>query len=210
MKKLIPFISLLALLCATACRGETDKDASKNADEFLAALKIFEIPEGKEAARAAAWAVAIEELPVLVEQEKLFEGMFATDAPGISGYKRLIQAKVQSQGDSPLTEKYLLVSYKDSQSSKWKVWKLARITKESVEDNAAAYKSYLDGTKTPYMEAQYNYRHYGYWLCIGGKLLAGKQALQSALEVDRRKPEKGFPRDECQNEIALIQAICGR
>ena len=181
---------------------EMDNDASKNADEFLAALKIFEIPEGKEAAIATAWPVAIEDLPVLAEQHELFEGMFATDAPGVLGYKRLLQASVQSQSGSPLTEKYLLVSYRPSQNGKWKVWKLARITKESVEDNIAGYQNGIQGTESRYMPIQYYYRHYGYWLCIAGKLRAGKQALETALQLDQRAPEDGFPRAEYKTRSA--------
>ena len=52
--------------------------------------------------------------------------MLPTDAPGVTGYKRLIQAKVQSEGAVALAEKYLLVSYKDMRTGRWKVWEMRK------------------------------------------------------------------------------------
>jgi hypothetical protein len=42
-------IGYLVWAFATACYADADSDAVKNADDFLASLKIFELPEGKEA-----------------------------------------------------------------------------------------------------------------------------------------------------------------
>jgi hypothetical protein len=200
-------IGYLVWAFATACYADADSDAVKNADDFLASLKIFELPEGKEAVAKTSWSANLDALPVLLEQEKLFDGMFPTDAHGVNGYKRLIQAKVQSEGNTQLTEKYLLVSYSDQQTGKWKVWSIRKIGGIDVEYEINAARAHLGDTR--YAPDQVNYRHYAYWLGLGGKILAAKQALETALAMDKLGPAQGFSQERCQSELAAIQSICG-
>ncbi len=193
---------LLILAFATVCRADTNKDAAKNADDFLAALKIFELPEGKQAVAESSWTANLDELPVLLEQEKLFEGMFATDAPGIIGYKRLLRATVQSKGGAQLTEKYLLVSYEDRQSGRWKVWAFIKIGGIDVDHEIEAAKEAL--------KAHSNYRNYAFWLAVGGKLLAAKQALTMAPGTSYQGGKGAYYHQQDLDEIAAIQLICGQ
>lgn len=208
MNTLTRLISVFILTLATVCYAETNKDAVKNADEFLAALKVLELPEGKQAISAASWSVNMDKLPVLLEQEKLFDAIFQTDAPGIKGYKRLIQAKVQSKGGMQLSEKYLLVSYRGKQTGRWRVWEMREISGIDVDHEIDAAKTSLGDTK--YVPDQVNYRNYGYWLALGGKILAAKQALETALAMDKRNHGQYFPQERCQNEVTTLQSICGQ
>jgi hypothetical protein len=201
-------ISLLVVAASGVSAAEIEKDAGANADEFLAALKIYELAEGKQAAKAAAWPVNLREIPVLLEQEKLFEGMLPRDAAEVTGYKRLIQAKVQSKDGTPLTEKYLLVSYRDKQASRWRVWEMRKISGIDVEHEIQAAKNGLGDTK--YVPDQVNYRNYAYWLALGGRVLAAKQALETALAMDKRSHAQYFPQERCQDELTAIQSICGK
>ena len=183
-------------------------DAAKNADAFLAALKILELPEGKQAEADTSWLVNMEQLPVLLEQEKLSDSVFPTDVAGVDGYRRLIQAKVQSEGDTQLTEKYLIVSYRDQRTGKWKVWGFRKISGIDVEYEINAARTNL--SDTAYVSAQGNYWRYAYWLELGGRILAARQALETALATDRRSHDQYFQQEHCQNELTAIQAICGQ
>jgi len=198
-------IGLFILACAIACRADADKDAAKTADNFLAALKIFELPEGKQAVAESSWSANLDKLPVLLEEEKLFEGMLSTDVPGVVGYKRLIQARVQSQGGLPLTEKYLLVSYKDQQMGKWKIWEFRKISGTDVEHEIDAAKQEIGHSES--LKDQFTYRNYAYWLALGGRLLAAKEALETALAIDRPHPEEYFDEQNCQAQINAIKLI---
>src|SRR5439155_27113870 len=97
----------------------------------------------------------LEQLPVLLEQEKLFDGVFPTDVAGIDGYRRLIQTKVQSEGNMQLTEKYLLVSYRDQQTGKWKVWGFRKISGIDVEYEIDAARTRLGDCTNSYNQVNY-------------------------------------------------------
>lgn len=212
VKILLHILSVIISVSAAVCHAETDKNAVKNADDFLAALKIFEIPEGKLALTEATWRIIIiGNLPVLVEHKTLFEGQFETDARGVSGYKRLIQAQIQSKGGLQLTEKYLLVSYKDKLTSKWKVWAFVKVSSISVENEIEAAKNRI-GLKSGNLGDQFHYMGYGEWLVTGGKPVVAKQALETALAIVKSDPNKlnEIMAQRCQNNLNIIKAICGQ
>jgi|ERR1700730_10336330 len=195
-------IGCLLEALATACSADTDPDAVKNADAFLGALKIFELAEGKQAVAETSWPGYMDQLPTLLNAEKLFDGMFATDAPGIVGYKRLIQAKVQSQEGGELTEKYLLISYRDKQSGKWRVWAFIKIAGIDVDHEIEAAKEAL--------KQHANYRNYAFWLGIGGRLLTAKQALALVSPTTYSGDQGAYYKQQDLNILAAIESICGR
>jgi hypothetical protein len=196
-----PSYWLLTRGLATACIADTDPDAVRNADAFLTALKIFELAEGKQAVAETSWPGYMDQLPVLLNAEKLFDGMFATDAPGIVGYKRLLQAKVQSQEEGELTEKYLLISYREKQSGKWRVWAFIKIAGIDVDHEIESAKEALK---------QYaNYRNYAFWLGIGGRLLTAKQALLLVSPGTYSGDRGAYFKQQDSNVLAAIDSVCG-
>ncbi len=136
--------------------------AAKNADAYLAALKIADIPEGAQALREAAW--HLDELPVLQEYSKLYEGLFDTDVENVRAYKRLVQAKIQSRARTILEVKYILISYKELKTGKWRVYEFREL-RSSVEEAVEYFRKKLGDTKD---KDQFNYRHYAYWLMMAG------------------------------------------
>ena len=176
--------------------------AVKSADDFLAALKIFELSEGKRAIAETAWPSYLDELPVLLENEKLFDGMFPTDAPGVLGYKRLVQAKVQSEGGAQLTQKYLLVSYSDKESGRWRVWAFIKIAGIDVDHEIQAAREAL--------KEYANYRNYAFWLGIGGRLLAAKQTLASVPPTTYAGDGGAYYKRQDMDTVAAIESICGK
>jgi flagellar biosynthesis GTPase FlhF len=183
-----------------------DDEARKTAEAFLAAVKIAEVPEGLQAARDAAWHIG--NLPVLLEYTTLFEGMFDTDIAGIRGYKRLLETKIQSKGGVPLTAKYILISYKDRTSGKWKVFDFRELEATSAEEEAAAAKRDLGDTK--YIKDQFNYRNYAYWLILSGRLREAGQAIHTSIAINNRSPDPNFSQRDCDETLSTIQRISAK
>jgi hypothetical protein len=199
------FVLVLGCLLRDLTRAysaETDSDAVKNADAFLSALKIMELAEGKQAVAETSWPGYMDQLPVLLNANKLFDGMFATDAAGIIGYKRLVQAKIQSQEGGELTEKYLLISYRDKQSGRWRVWAFVKIAGIDVDHEIEAAREAL--------KEYANYRNYAFWLGIGGRLLAAKQALGLVSPTTYSGDRGASYKQEDLNIVAAIESMCGR
>src|SRR3989442_5364168 len=117
-EKLLCAVTIGAVLLMPAvCFGEVDTNASKAADTYLKALKLLSIAEGKALLAETDWGVDIK-YPVFTEAITLFEGMFATDIPGVNGYKRLVELKAISKAGTPLIQRYILIVFKDKSSQK--------------------------------------------------------------------------------------------
>ncbi len=193
------------LIATNLCCAQIDSNAVKNADAYLAAVKIAEIPEGVQAAKQAAW--RIDKLPVLQDYTTLYEGMFDTDVSNIKGYKRLVQAKIQSEAGNLLETKYILISYQDKKSGNWLVYEFRELKGTSVEYELGAAKRDL-GETNEYIKDQFNYRRYAYWLILDGKLQEARQASEKAIAINHAQPDKNFD-DECSENIRIIKAIIG-
>lgn len=187
------------------CFAQVDSNAVKNADSLLAAVKIAEIPEGVQAARAASWKIG--KLPVLLDYTKLYEGMFDTDIPSVKGYKQLLEVKIQSEGSTSLTTKYILISYKDLKSGMWKVFDFRELKGTSIEQELEAAKRDLGDTT--FMKDQFNYRRYAYWLMLAGELQEAKLASEKAIALNKIQPDPNFD-SECSENIQIINAILGK
>src|SRR4030042_4591318 len=174
IKKIL--ISICIALCLQSiCFGEADNGASKDADTFRSGIKLIELSEGKQMLRDTAW-FPESKYPVFTEVTTLFEGMFPTDNPKIQGYKRLIEVKAVSEAKTPLMQKYLLISYKDRNSNRWKVFEF----RESYDTEHGAQEMCSHGTAG----------QCAYWSALAGKL---SQALESEIkdvEIEDKKPEK--------------------
>jgi hypothetical protein len=176
------FIAVLAGLIQGAYGQTTvEADAVKNADSLLAALKIADIPEGRQAISAASWRPLFS-IPVVLDYTTLYQGMFETDVSGVQGYKRLLEFKVQSKARTVLTARYILISYKDRKSNTWKVFDVRDISGTTVENAIEAYRQ--SGKPSPY------------WLTLGGKLQEAKGIM--TLRNSTNQPE-----------FQILQAIVG-
>ncbi len=118
--------------------------------------------------------------------------------------KRLMELKVQSQGNTTLTKRYLLISYKDRKSGAWKVFDIRdSIPEREIE---AARR---DLGNTTYTKDQFNYQRYAYWLTFGGKLREAKKAHLASLEINNKQPEARFSKTTYDNSVAVLTAIAG-
>lgn len=165
MSRVIALSLALFLALSHGAHGQTSPEtdaAAKNADTLLAALKIADIPEGRQVLSVAAWR-PLYEIPVVLEYTTLYQGLFDTDVPGVSGYKRLLDMKVQSKGRTVLTARYILVSYKDPKANAWKVFDVRDISGTTVEQTIEFYRQRGQPSS--------------YWLTLGGKLKEAQQAM---------------------------------
>lgn len=178
--------------------------AGKNADAYLAALKIIGIPEGARAAKQEAWS-PVDRPPILQDYTKLYEGIFDTDVPTIKGYKRLVQARIQSQDRTPLETNYVLVSYQDRKSGQWRVYNFLEL-RSSIEEEVDSWKEELGNPKES--KHQFDYGHYADWLMIAGKLEEAKQASEKAISLNTANPDPIFESaTRCNERLRIIKAI---
>lgn len=204
----LSFALLVGLGQIAYAQGKLDNTARKNADAFIAALKIAELAEGKQALRQTLWsadAYVLGDLPVVIDQRTLFEGMFDTDISGVRGYKRLIEAKVQSQARTTLTARYILISYKDRKSGAWRIFDFRDLAGSSIEHEIEATRRRLDDTQ--YSTKQFNYSSYAYWLTFGGKLNEAKQAHLLAATINQTQPAKRFSQTEHDDALRVLNSI---
>lgn len=213
----MPFLSALifALLLGISqvvyAQGKVDGGARKNADAFIAGLRIAELAEGKQAIRRTLWsadAYVFENLPVLIDQRTIFEGMFDTDIPGVKGYKRLIETKVQSQARTTLIARYILISYKDRKSGIWRAFDFRDLAGSSIENELEGTRRRLDDTQ--YSTKQFNYSSYAYWLTFGGKLNEARQAHLLAVSINQTQPDKRFSQAEQEDALLVLNSIIGK
>lgn len=202
---------LLLLLFRVLVYAGTDIDtqASSTANLFIEGVKISELKEGKQMLANTSWG-KIEEIPELINCEKIYEGMFQTDIPGISGYKQLLRIKAQSEAGTELTKKYMLIVYKDRLSETWKVFQF----RESVDTSEYQifFKKRLGNTRPAVglpIKDQFNYKNYGYWLIMDGMLSAAKSAFLKASELNKIDPAPDFNQNECYEYIEIINRIIG-
>ena len=204
-------LSVWLIMISPAISAETtqqnaDPQASKDSDRFLQGLKIADLLEGKQILSKTAW--KLEKLPVLMNHETAFEGMFDSDISGLRGYKRLLQVSLQSKAGTELKKKYILISYKDHTSGTWKVLSFRESADVEFEYNAA--KKRKDEIKSGQRdELQFNYRRYAFWASLGGKLQEALDAYLKAAELNRANPSF-LSQESFDEDVGIMQRIIGK
>ena len=99
---------LLLLLVTTLSFSQEYKleDVQKTTTELLQALKILDLPEGKEMLADLVFEASTG-FPVVSSSNLLFEKLFDTDIDGIKGYKALLEIQTLSKANTSLTLRYL-------------------------------------------------------------------------------------------------------
>lgn len=207
MKKLLLTLLSICFLLPSICFSQIDPFASKVADRYLNSIKLIDLPEGKKMLSETEWEKpAYNNYPVFTEVSTLFEGMFSTDIAGIQGYKRLIELKAVSKAGTPLLERYILISYKDKGSQKWKVFGFT--TGTDVEYWVQATAKRLGDTR--FLSDQLNYRLYGYHLLLAGKINQAKEAFQKASQLNKQNPDPRCHHGDFDTFLEIIIRITGK
>ncbi|MGI8640173.1 MAG: hypothetical protein ACR2MG_09455 [Pyrinomonadaceae bacterium] len=154
--------------------------ASQSVNEYLNAIKLIDLPESKTTITSLEFSPA-KSYPVFTESTILAERLYPTDVPDIFSYRRLFSIKGVSKAGTELIKKYVLVAYKDHTTQRWKVLGFSEGT--DVESEAASAGNDLDDTK--YIAAKYNYRRYGFWLLMAGKINQAKEVFEKSLKLNQ-------------------------
>src|SRR4030067_421297 len=201
-------LSLWLIIISPAISAEStqqniDPQANKDSAMFLQGLKIADLPEGKQILSKTAW--KLEELPVLMSNETLFEGMFDSDIKGLFGYKRLLQVSLQSKAGTELKKKYILISYRDHTSGTWKVLSFRESADIEFEYNAAKKRKdeMVLGLKG---ELQFNYGRYAFWASLLGKIQEALDVYLEAAELNRANPSF-LSQESLDEDIGIMQRI---
>ena len=139
--------------------------------------------------------------PVFTEVHTLSEGMFSTDIPIIQGYRRLIEVKGVSSAKTPLKQNYLLISYKDRTTSKWKVFEFREEVDAESEAKVACdverqrefnerLKKMMPSEKEQQFRKAGNASQCAYWSAMAGKLSQALTNEIKAHEIEDQIPEK--------------------
>jgi hypothetical protein len=187
MKK-ITIIFLLLISTISFSQEYKLEDAQKTTTEFLQALKILDLPEGKELLADLVYKSS-KSFPVVSSSNILFEKLFDTDIEGIKGYKGLLEIQSLSKANTPLTLRYLLISYLDKVENKWKVFEFREII--DVENEVLASKQALT-SKTDSRASQFRYRNLGYWQILNGELLEAAKSYLIAYKEAKSNNDEDF------------------
>lgn len=180
---------ILILLCnLTFSQEYIIEDAKKNTTEFLQALKILDMPEGKELITNLIFE-SERSFPIISDSKIIFERLFDTDINTIKGYKALVEVQTLSKSSTPLTIRYLLISYLSKKENKWKIFEF----RESIDTEREVLLATASLDKeTKYLELQYKLRQLGYWQMMNGQLLDSKNSFLKAEEVAKSKADNKF------------------
>jgi hypothetical protein len=207
MKKLLLTLISICFLLPGICFGQIDPSASKVVDRYLNGIKLIDLPEGKKMLSETEWEKpAYNNYPVFTEASTLFEGMFSTDIAGIRGYKRLVELKAVSKARTPLIERYILISYEDKKSQKWKAFGFT--TGTDVEYWVQATAKRLGDTQ--FLSDQLNYRLYGYHLLLAGRINQAKEAFQKASQLNKQNPDPRCQQNDFDIFLEIISSITGK
>jgi hypothetical protein len=175
------------------------EDAQKIAQDFIQALKIIDLPEGKELIKDLTFG-EIESFPIISSNKIIFEKLFNTDIPDIKGYKALMEIESISKAKTPLTLRYILICYRHKKENKWKVFEF----RESVDTQNEVDSNKLELTKSnKYIKIQYRYRRLAYWQILNGDLMAAKTSFLNASKEAKADNDNKFeiPTFEILNTI---------
>ena len=168
-----------------ARRNDELRSARDATDEFLKALKMADLPEGRQSLIETEWITGEADYgenfyvrPRFTEATTVFETLFDTDVPGVQGYKRLLDMKAVSEAGTPILTRYFMIAYKDRRTSKWKVLETDNKA-EDIDGNIAYFAQTLH--QTMLRSEQHNYLTYGHWLLLAGRTKEAREALTTAL-----------------------------
>mgnify|MGYP001225734049 CR=1 FL=1 len=152
------------------------EDAQKTTTDLLQALKILDLPEGKEMLADLVFESSTS-FPIVSSSNLIFEKLFDTDIDGIKGYKALLEIQSISKANTPLTLRYLLISYLDKTENKWKIYSF----RESIDtEKEVMYSKQALTDKNDSRKMQYRLRGLAYWQIMNGELLGAKESYLKA------------------------------
>jgi hypothetical protein len=148
--------------------------------DFLRGLRIAELPEGKQLLLDAEWLPGTGDRPDYTEATSLFRGLFDTDVAPVKAYKELFDIKAVTKAGTIRNLKYLVISFRDSDSGKWKIFSpISTDSDESatdVEYSLAFFRAHLADDHS----VRSNYYNYATWLVRSGRIKEAKSALETA------------------------------
>ncbi|OAD91471.1 hypothetical protein A7A78_02960 [Aequorivita soesokkakensis] len=164
------------------------EDAQKTTTDLLQALKILDLPEGKEMLVDLVFESS-KSFPIVSSSNLLFEKLFDTDIEEIKGYKALLEIQSLSKANTPLTLRYLLISYLDKKENKWKVFSF-RENIDTEREVLYSKKGLTDDNDSRKM--QYRLRNLAYWQIMNGELLDAKDNYLKAFKEATAAEDKDF------------------
>jgi hypothetical protein len=207
--KILVLLAFLIISCfsnISSAEEKIDNAARAVADKYLKGMVIADLPEGRQMISESAWPDWGSN-PVLLKHETIFEGMIDTDVPTIKGYKRLIDAQVESQAGTPLPQRHILVAYPNNQDKKWRV--LVFSTGINVERQIASNEKSLGDTSYNTKD-QINYRRLAYWYAAAGRLNDSYQAYKKAGDLNRKDPDNYTKQSVFDASTETLKKILGK
>lgn len=156
---------------------------------FLQGIKIAELPEGRQMLADTQWIIGAADRgenfysrPDYTQVNSIFAALFDTDVPTVKGYKELFDMNAQTQAGTTANVKFLVISFKDATTGKWKVLSslnnLSSASDIDIDRQVAYFKDHLTDTK--YDSPRENYSVYGKWLLLDGRVAEARTAFTTA------------------------------
>jgi hypothetical protein len=160
-------------------------------ERFLQGLRIKELPEGKKLLGETQWILGPADRgqnfysrPDYTEVTSIYAALFDTDVPSVKGYKELLDMKGVTNSGTARSLKYLIITFKDTTSGKWKILRTLDNDKDDlgtaldIDAQVEFFKNNLADTRS--LSPKNNYLIYGGWLLCGGRIKEARSALETA------------------------------
>jgi hypothetical protein len=202
MKSLLSSSVLLVALTLTAWAQQTaipqqtaESQAHAVVMRFLQGVRMVALPEGKQMLTDTQWIVGEADRgqnyysrPDYAEVTPIYATLFDTDIPTVQGYKELLAMKAVTEAGTTRNLKYLIISFKDTSSGKWKVLSAfdnadagGGDSNLDVDHQIAFFKNYLSDPRAS--SPRDTYATYGTWLLLGGHIMESRAALELAKKM---------------------------
>src|SRR5579863_4226111 len=96
--------------------------------KFLQGIRLAALPEGKRFLSETQWILGQADRgrnyyfrPEYTEVTSLYAALFDTDVLAVKGYKELFDMKAVTKAGTTRNMKYLVISFKDADSGKWRI-----------------------------------------------------------------------------------------
>lgn len=192
---------------APVCEARVTPAAKAQADAFLSRLATADLPEEKQAALDTSWRKMNFIPDTMSGHITLFESMCPTDVPGIFGYKRRSCVMKNTKEGGVIKDEYVLVSFEDRSTGKWKAFDFRKLDAADIESEIRGAAEDLSDVKLA--AEQFNYRRYAYWLMMGGRMVAAREAIYKAIEINASDPRERFSEAQAVETLRMIDSIVG-
>lgn len=195
---------LLLLLPSMANSQEIDTAGARTVtNKFLSAALIADMPEASSVFKEICFP-NIKDIGIINSYTELGSFLIKTDTNNIIGYKRLLLITSPSKAGTPMSIRYMIISFKDKSTGKWKILEFREAVNTADEADPARGLSISETYK-----AQYKYGGKAYWQMLNGDLAKSYKSFLLSIEESKKDKDEEYAAIAA-HKLDILKLIIGK